>query len=192
MRLRSRIKYLAILMVVFVSCKSIAGVREALKFAREGIERAIELAPKVSKRKSFDSRSFYPGEVKIFYKVSMKRDTSDNDIIVKSIGYSELDEAMFEIKVSKFERVKALEKAILSAWEMLNRKGFVKSNKKTDKIEMKIEDYMVTINIKFEGPSEADIKIAKIKIEVSHLNEKFESGELETIRKYKVSDGSFI
>ncbi len=192
MKLRFRIKYLVILMVVFISCESIAGIREALRFAREGVERAVEFAPKVNKRKSFDSRSFYPSEMKIFYKVSMKRDTSDNDIIVKSIGYSEFDEAMFEIKVSKFERVKALEKAILSAWEMLNRKGFVKSNKKTDKIEMKVEDYMVTINIKFEGPSEADVKIAKIKIEVSSLNEKFESGKLETIKKYKVSDGSFI
>jgi hypothetical protein len=192
MRLLSLIKYYVILVVVFISYESIAGVREALRFAREGIERAIELAPRVSKRKSFDSRSFYPGEVKIFYKVSMKRDTSDNDIIIKSVGYSELDEAVFEIKASKFERVKVLENAILSAWEMLNKKGFLKSDKKTDKVEIKIEDYAVTINVKFEGPSEADVKIAKIKIEVSRLNEKFESGKLETIRKYKVSNGSFI
>ncbi len=187
-----QIKYLIPLVLVFISCETVAGVKEALRFAREGIEKAVELAPKVSRRKSFDSRSFYPGEIKIFYKVSMKRDTSDNDIIVKSIGCSELDEATLEIKISKFERVKTLERTILSAWEMLNRKGFVKSDRKTDNIEMKMGDYAVTINVKFEGPSEAEIKIAKIKIEVSHLYEKFESGKLEAIRRYKVSDGSFI
>ncbi len=178
--------------MLFISYETVAGVREALRFAREGIEKAIELAPKVNKRKSFDSRSFYPGEIKIFYKVSMKRDTSDNDIIVKSIGYSELDEVMLEVKISRFERVKTLEKTILSAWEMLNRKGFVKSDRKTDKIEMNLGDYAVIINVKFEGPTEAEIKVAKIKIEVSHLHEKFESGKLESIRRYKVSDESFI
>lgn len=192
MRLRSQIKYLIVFMFVCIDFEAFAGVEEALRFAREGIERAVELASKVKKRKSFDSRSFYPGEIKIFYKVSMKRDTADNDIIVKSIGYSGIDEAMFEIKISKFERVNLLEKTILSAWAMLNKKGFVRSDKKTDKIEMKMGDYGVTINVNFEGPSEAEVKIAKIKIEVSHLYEKFESGKIEAIRRYKVSEGSFI
>jgi len=178
-------------MMLCINFEIFAGVREALKFAREGVDRAVELAPKVKKRKSFDSRSFYPGEVKIFYKVSVKRDTT-GDVIIKSTGYSEIDEATFEVKISRAEQVEKIERAILSAWEMLNRKGFVKSDKKTDNIEVKIGDYDVEINVKFEGSPEAEIKIAKIKIKAVNPQEKFESGTLKVIRRYRVSDGTFI
>ncbi|MEN3037940.1 MAG: hypothetical protein ABDI07_02110 [Candidatus Kryptonium sp.] len=175
----------------FPSFEAFSNVKEALKFAREGINRAVEVAPKVKKRKSFDSRSYYPDESKIFYKVSMKRDTT-GEVIVKSTGFSEIDEATIEIKLSKIEELEALERTILSAWEMVNRKNFVKSDKKTDKIEIKIQNYDVKINVKFEGSEQSDIKIAKIKIVVENPEEEFEKGTIQAIRRYRVSDGSFI
>lgn len=192
MNLQLQIKFLAFLIALsFSSFETFAGVKEALKFAREGIDKAVEVAPKVKKRKSFDSRSYYPEEPKILYKVSMKRDTT-GEIIVKSTGFSEIDEATLEIKLSKIETLEILEKAILTAWDMVNRKNFVKSDKKTDRIEMKIQNYSVKINVKFEGSEQADIKIAKIKIVVENPDEEFEKGTIQAIRRYRVSDGSFI
>ncbi len=190
MKHQSWIKYILILFVFF-NIETFAGIREAIKFAREGIERAIEISPKVKKRKSFDSRSFYPGEAKIFYKVAIKRDTTD-EVIVKSTGFSEIDEVSFEIKISRAEKVDALEKTLISAWEMLNKKDFIKAERKTDKVETKINGYNVEINVKFEGSEQAEIKIAKIKIKVSNPEEKFESATIEAIRRFKVSDKSFF
>ncbi len=191
MKRQFRIKYVIVLMFISVNFEVSAGVKEAVRFAREGIERAVEIAPKVKKRKSFDSRSFYTGEVKVFYKVSVKRDTT-NEIIIKSTGFSEIDEATLEIKISRIEKIDSLQNAMLLAWEMLNKKGFIKSDKKTDKVEMKSGNYIIEINVKFEGSAEAEIKIANIKIKVKNTAEEFESGEIKAIRRYRVSDGSFI
>ncbi|CUS98249.1 hypothetical protein [Candidatus Chrysopegis kryptomonas] len=190
MNLQSLIKYVLVLLT-FLNSETFSGIKEAIKFAREGLERAVELAPKVKKRKSFDSRSFYPGEAKIFYRVSIKRDTT-NEVIIKSTGYSEIDEASFEIKISNAGKIENLEKTLVLAWEMLNRKSFIKAERKTDKIETKIGGYDVEINVKFEGSEQAEVKIAKIKIKVSNPDEKFESATIESIRRYKVSDGSFF
>ncbi len=190
MNLQSQIKY-ALVLLILLNFETFSGIKEAIKFAREGVERAVELAPKVKKRKSFDSRSFYPGEAKIFYKVSIKRDTT-NEVIIKSTGYSEIDEATFEVKVSNADKIENLEKALVSAWEMINKKGFIKAERKTDKVETKIGVFDVEINVKFEGSEQADIKIAKIKIKVSNPDEKFESATIESIRRFKVSDKSFF
>lgn len=191
MKHRSLIKFFIFLFSLGLNFESFGGVKEALKFAREGIDKAVELAPKVKKRKSFDSRNYYPGEVKIFYKVSMKRDTSD-DVIIKSTGYSEIDEATIEVKLSRIDRVEMLERAVISAWEMLNRKNFIKSDRKTDKVEMKIGNYNAEISVKFEGSEQAEVKIAKIKILIVNLEEEFEKAVVQTIRRYRVSDKSFI
>ncbi|CUS83069.1 hypothetical protein [Candidatus Kryptobacter tengchongensis] len=121
----------------------------------------------------------------------MKRDTT-NDVIIKSTGYSEVDEVTIEIKLSRIEKVEMVEKAVISAWGMLNRKNFIKSDRKTDKVEFKIGDYDVEINVKFEGSEQAEIKIAKIKIIVVSPVEEFEKAVVQAIRRYKVSDGSFI
>ncbi|MFN3135559.1 MAG: hypothetical protein ACK44H_08325 [Candidatus Kryptonium sp.] len=190
MRHRLQIRFFVALAISLASFNSFADVKEALKFAREGIDRAVEIAPKVKKRKSFDSRNYHPGE-KIFYKVSVKRDTT-GDLIIKSIGFSGIDEATIEIKLSKIERIEALEKAALSAWGMLDRKNFIKADKKTDKVEVKIGNYMSDISVKFEGSEYAEIKIAKIKIVVKNPDEEFEMAVIQAIRRYRVSDGSFI
>jgi len=191
MRHQLLIRIFIFLLTMGLNFETLAGVKEALKFAREGINKAVELAPKVKKRKSFDSRNYYPGEIKVFYKVSMKRDTT-NDVIIKSTGYSEVDEVTIEIKLSRIEKVEMVEKAVISAWGMLNRKNFIKSDRKTDKVEFKIGDYDVEINVKFEGSEQAEIKIAKIKIIVVSPVEEFEKAVVQAIRRYKVSDGSFI
>ncbi len=191
MRLQSQIRYLAIFLFLFSSIEVSCGVKEALRFAREGIDRAVEIVPKVKKRKSFDSRNYYPGKIGIFYKVSVKRDTTD-EVYIKSIGYSEIDEATIEVRLSKIDVVKSLEDALLTAWDMVMKKGFIKSGRKTEKIETRIGDFMVEINVKFEGSEQAEIKIAKIKVKVNSLGDEFEKGMIEAIRKYKVSDESFI
>jgi len=190
MKHRLQIKFFVALAILLVSSSSFADVKEALKFAREGIDRAVEIASKVKKRKSFDSRNYYPGE-KIFYKVSVKRDTTD-DLIIKSTGFSGIDEATIEIKLSKIERIKFLEDALLSAWGMLNNKNFIKADKKTDKVEVKIGSYMTNISVKFEGSEYAEIKVAKVKMVVKNPDEEFETAVIQAIRRYRVSDGSFI
>ncbi len=190
MKNQLRIKFLATLIFLIANSNSFADVSEALRFAREGVDRTVEIAPRIKNRKSFDSRNYYPGE-KIFYKVSAKRDTA-KDLIIKSTGFSGVDEVTIEIKLSKVERVELLQKAVLSAWGMLNRKNFIKSDKRTDKVEVKIGDYVADINVKFEGSEYAEIKIAKIKIVVKNLSEEFEKAVIQAIRKYRVSDGSFI
>lgn len=190
MRHQLRIKFFVALAILLVSSNSFADIEEALKFAREGIDRAVEIAPKIKKRKSFDSRNYHPGR-KVFYKVSVKRDTTD-DVIIKSTGFSGIDEVTIEIKLSKMERVESLEKATLSAWEMLKKKNFVKADKKTDKVEVKIGSYTADINVKFEGSEYSEIKIAKIKVVVKNPSEEFESATIQAIRRYRISDGTFI
>jgi len=185
------IKYLVIFLFLFSSFEVNCGVKEALRFAREGIEKAVEIAPKVKKRKSFDSRNYYPGKIEIFYKVSVKRDSTE-EIHIKSTGYSDVDKATIEVRLSRIDVVKSLEDALLTAWGMVMKKGFIKSGKKTEKIETRIGDFMVEINVKFEGSEQAQIRFAKIKIKVNSLKDEFENGTIQAIRRYRVSDESFI
>jgi hypothetical protein len=191
MKRQLRIKYLVIFLLLFSGLEVNCGVKEALKFAREGIDRAVEIAPRVKKRKSFDSRNYYPNKIEIFYKVSVRRDSTE-EIHIKSTGYSDVDKATIEVRLSKIDIVKSLEDALLTAWGMVMKKGFIKSGKKTEKIETRISDFMVEISVKFEGAEQAQIRFAKIKIKVSTSEEESEIGIIEAIRRYSIPDESFI